>query len=108
MNNADNRNVWGRRRPDAVTWCAIAIALLAFAVALSAVASAGSPAPSARLLPAPPRITTPRLDPVLARAHGSVRAVITLRAQPVLAAAERGATRAQIDGRLSRADRRVI
>src|SRR5947208_643548 len=47
MKNADNKSVRGRRRPDAVTWCAISIALLAFAVALSAVASAGSPAPSA-------------------------------------------------------------
>src|SRR5213079_1371941 len=108
MTKAD-KNRMGRRCPNGVAaWLAIAATLLALAAALAGVASAGTAAPSARALLVPLRIATPRLDPTLARARGSVRAVITLRARPVLAAAERGPTRAQIDGRLRSADRRAI
>jgi hypothetical protein len=107
MRSADNNCVRGPRGKRFVTWCAIAAALLAFSV-LAAVATAGAVAPSAARLPAPLRIETPRLDNSLAHARGDVRVVIALRARPVLAATERGPTRARIDGRLNRADRRAI
>src|SRR5947207_3012739 len=106
MRIADTTNM-GRRRTGVATAFGVSAALLAFAIALAGVSSAGNFSPSGRPLSPPLRISVPRLDPAaLEHARGSVRVVITLRAQPVLAAAQRGPGRAAITGRLNHADHR--
>src|SRR5205085_12445044 len=89
---ADKTAMGGAHRDVRGATAALVAAIAVLACALGAGgATAWTPAPSARRLPRPLRLNEPRVAPELSKVPGHVHLIITLQAQPVLAAAGRSA-----------------